>query len=290
VSGTDSTAQPSDERQTNLNRRPSVRKTRRANFPPVADNLPIESGVVVRGTGLDVSDPTAGGGRGFTYQWEQKVLDLEDQIQGITAGSGSGGVAYTEGNGIDIAGGQIGVNIMTPGGLAFENGSLLVQLHGSGGLDVVSQGVMVTAGDGVKVDGHGVHVNIRPGGGGSNSGGLILDSSNHLTVLVDGTAGLQTTTTGVGAVAGLGIVVGSTIAIDTTLVARRFAASVGDGSATSIVVAHNLGTRDVHVDVYATSAPYETVYPEVQRTDTDNVTLVFGTAPTSEQYRCVVVG
>lgn len=46
---------------------------------------------VLRGADLDVSDPVAGGGRGFKYQWEDTVIELERQIQDVAAG---GGVSY----------------------------------------------------------------------------------------------------------------------------------------------------------------------------------------------------
>lgn len=47
---------------------------------------------VLRGADLDISDPTAGGGRGFTYQWEESDAILEQQIQTVAAG---GGISYT---------------------------------------------------------------------------------------------------------------------------------------------------------------------------------------------------
>jgi phage-related tail fiber protein len=83
---------------------------------------------------------------------------------------------------------------------------------------------------------------------------------------------------------------GSIISVDTSVVARKVAANVGDGSSTSITVNHNLGTRDVQVQVYTNAAPYDTVLVETQRTDANNVLLVFGTAPATNAYRAVVEG
>lgn len=48
------------------------------------DSLRGES--AIRTADLDTSDPTAGGGRGFTYEWESKAQVLEEQIQTIAAG------------------------------------------------------------------------------------------------------------------------------------------------------------------------------------------------------------
>lgn len=54
-----------------------------------AEPEPALRGTVLRGADLDVSDPVAGGGRGFRYQWEETVVDLERQIQGVAAGGGA---------------------------------------------------------------------------------------------------------------------------------------------------------------------------------------------------------
>ena len=67
-----------------------------------------------------------------------------------------------------------------------------------------------------------------------------------------------------------------------------YKANIGNGSDTSIAVTHSLGTRDVQVEVIRNSGNYDTVICEVQRTSTDAVTLVFGTAPTNDQYRVLV--
>lgn len=69
-----------------------------------------------------------------------------------------------------------------------------------------------------------------------------------------------------------------------------YSVDVGDGSSTSIVVTHNLGTRDVQVEVYDTSSPWATVDCDVERTSTNTVTLIFTVAPATAKYRCVVTG
>ena len=68
----------------------------------------------------------------------------------------------------------------------------------------------------------------------------------------------------------------------------QYAADVGNGSATTITVTHNLGTRDVIVQVYRNSGNYDEVIVETRRTTTNAVDLVFATAPTTNQYRVVV--
>lgn len=90
--------------------------------------------------------------------------------------------------------------------------------------------------------------------------------------------------------AGTGITVGAdTVGIDTAVVVRKYAANVGDGSATSITVTHNLGTLDVTVGVFAVSGGAE-VECDVVHATTNTITLTFATAPSAAQYRVVVHG
>lgn len=72
--------------------------------------------------------------------------------------------------------------------------------------------------------------------------------------------------------------------------AKKFAASYGDGSATTIDVTHNFGSRDVVVETYDNTSPYGRVLPGVRHLDTNNVRLVHSVAPTSNQFRVVVLG
>lgn len=71
---------------------------------------------------------------------------------------------------------------------------------------------------------------------------------------------------------------------------RKVSANVGDGSATSYVVTHNLNTRDVVVRTFPNSGEYDDVEVDVQRTSITTVTVVFATAPASNAYRVVVLG
>lgn len=66
---------------------------------------------------------------------------------------------------------------------------------------------------------------------------------------------------------------------------KGYAADVGGG--TSVTITHNLGTRDVVVQLYDNST-YDTVYADVIRLDTNNVRFLFRTAPAAAAYRCVI--
>lgn len=70
--------------------------------------------------------------------------------------------------------------------------------------------------------------------------------------------------------------------------AKRYAATLGNGSATSITVTHNLASRDVTVEVYRNSGNYDTVLVETQRSSVNAVTLLFDVAPASNALMCVV--
>jgi hypothetical protein len=70
----------------------------------------------------------------------------------------------------------------------------------------------------------------------------------------------------------------------------KFAASVGNGTLTTIPVNHALGTTDVIVQVFRVASPFDVVYPDIQITDANNIALIFAVAPTNNQFRVVAIG
>lgn len=76
-------------------------------------------------------------------------------------------------------------------------------------------------------------------------------------------------------------------AVQSVIDSTGFAANVGNAAATSIAVTHNLGSRDVIVQVYD-NATYDTVFVDTVRTDVNTVTLLFATAPALNAYRVVI--
>lgn len=71
--------------------------------------------------------------------------------------------------------------------------------------------------------------------------------------------------------------------------AKRYAATIGDGSATSITVTHNLGSTDPHVQVWETGGSKRMVDCEVQVSSSNAVVLLFASAPAASAYRVVVL-
>ena len=74
-----------------------------------------------------------------------------------------------------------------------------------------------------------------------------------------------------------------------TWLPKGHAETIGDNSNTEFTVTHNLGTRDVIVQVYANGGDYDEVIAEVERTSTSAVTVIFSSPPTVNEYRVVVL-
>lgn len=70
----------------------------------------------------------------------------------------------------------------------------------------------------------------------------------------------------------------------------KYATAIGDGTNTSFVITHNLGTQDVAVSVAEAASPFNVVMTDIQLTSINTITVTFTIAPTSNQYRVVVIG
>lgn len=70
----------------------------------------------------------------------------------------------------------------------------------------------------------------------------------------------------------------------------KYAVAIGDGTATSFTVTHNLGTQDVTVTIRESASPYAVVFADIQVTSANAIAVLFATAPTAGQYRVVVTG
>jgi hypothetical protein len=122
------------------------------------------------------------------------------------------------------------------------------------------------AGYGLQTGASGAEVKLATTSGLNLSSDLAVGAGNGITVLTN------------------------TVAIDNAVVVSKYNTSIGDGSATSYTVTHNLNTRDVQVTLYDNTAPYAEVIADVQHTTVNTITVLFSVAPTSNQYRVVVQG
>ena len=66
-----------------------------------------------------------------------------------------------------------------------------------------------------------------------------------------------------------------------------YVTDIGNGSSASITVTHNLGTKDIIVELYEKSTG-QTVYTDITRTSTNAIRLDFATAPSSNQFRVLI--
>jgi hypothetical protein len=148
------------------------------------------------------------------------------------------------------------------------------------------------------------------GGGSGVTAGNGLTGTTTFSVLPNGTSinvsasGIKLDTTAGGngiTVSGTGVITvnpvaggGVTVAaggvsVDFTLAVKKFAATIGDGSTTSIVVTHNLGTRDITYSIYDATG-FQFYDTDVVSTSTNTATFTFPTAPTSNSLRVVIHG
>jgi hypothetical protein len=70
---------------------------------------------------------------------------------------------------------------------------------------------------------------------------------------------------------------------------NKYAASIGDGTATTYTITHNLNTTDITYSVKEI-ATGEIVFTNVTVTGVNTISVSFAVAPTSNQYRVVVIG
>lgn len=71
--------------------------------------------------------------------------------------------------------------------------------------------------------------------------------------------------------------------------ASVYSANIGNASANTFTVTHSLGKENVTVSVRENSTGYY-VYPDVKYSSTNAVIVEFVTAPTTNQYKVIVLG
>ena len=176
-----------------------------------------------------------------------------------------------------------------------------------GGASALSVNTGTASATGLEISSDTVRIAADAAGGGLSGGGGSALSVNTGTASATGlevssdTVRIATDAAGAGLTGGggsaLAVGQGSTysgitvsandIDINATVVVRKYAVNIGNGSNTSIAVTHNLGTKDITWSVRANSDD-SFVLTDGVATNTNTLTLTFATAPTTDQYRVVV--
>jgi len=189
----------------------------------------------------------------------------------------SGTGTYSASNGVLLTGTNFTFAPSSTGGLTTGVGGGSVLLPSTSGLKTDSNGLALnpTSTGGLTTSSSGAYILLA-----TNSG--LATSSSGLTV----TAGLGITLTGGGAA---GAATANQVAVNTDVVARKYTTQIGNASATTFTVTHNLNTRYVNVTIFD-SATYETVYADVTNSTANTVTISFAVAPSNNAYSVLVVG
>ena len=73
-----------------------------------------------------------------------------------------------------------------------------------------------------------------------------------------------------------------------TTVARKFVATIGDGTATTYTVAHNLNTRDLLVQI-TDATTHEVVIADIAINEDNSIAINFETAPAANGYKVIII-
>ena len=144
-----------------------------------------------------------------------------------------------------------------------------------------------TAGAGLTLNGSVFSADVTPTSGNAS----LINTGGAIEVKTDTSRGLSVDANGLGINVGTGLTHSAgALTFASGYGVRKHVADVGDGTALSYTVTHSFGTRDVTVHVYQNGSPYAQVEADVEHTNSNAVTIKFAAAPTSNEYRVVVVG
>ena len=167
----------------------------------------------------------------------------------------------TKGN-LDINNISLSGSITSIDGAAPTNGQILIGNGSNNDMQLAT----ITPGEGIDI------TNV--------AGGITIDAEDSSTT----NKGVVQLATDAEALAGTDT---AKVITPAGLATRSFSTSIGDGSATSITVTHNLNSRDVIIQLYDNSS-YDTVFADVVRTTVDTATISFAAAPASGDIRVLV--
>jgi hypothetical protein len=143
------------------------------------------------------------------------------------------------------------------------------------------------AGAGLTLTGNTFSADVTPTSGNPS----LINSGGAIEVKADTTRGLSIDASGLGINAGTGLTFSTgVLGFSSGYGVRKYSADIGDGTATSYTITHSFGTRDVSVHLYEGGSTYAQIEADIEHATSNTITVKFAVAPTSNQYRVVVIG
>ena len=210
-------------------------------------------------------------------------------------------VSSLNSNGTIQSAGTATVNALTSNGVVtsstsgFVGGPMFASTLNSSGLvrisSLTSNGVVTSSTSGFI--GGPIYASTFNTGGSATVNSLVSNGTVSATSVTVGGSGVLTTSnyntyaptlTGTGASGSWGIsVTGSAASLSS-----KYTATIGDGSSTTYTVTHNLNDANITVVIKEVSSGY-LVFPDIQQTSNNAISVQFTTAPTTNQYSVLVI-
>jgi hypothetical protein len=245
--------------------------------PAVNDYILVKDAPAASGAGSAGSSEPANG----LYQVTGNTTNLS--VSRASAMSGSNGPAgafvFVEGGTASASAGYV---VSTPGtssGFTYGTNNIAwTQFSGAG--EVTAGTGLSKSGNALSIENSGVLTVPHGGTGAATLTGLVKSNGTSAMTAAVASTDYAPATSGSSILKGNG---------SGGFASAKYAATIGDGSSTSITVTHSLGTRDVIVQIYDAST-YVQYEADVTRTSTSAITLGFTTAPASNSINVVVIG
>jgi hypothetical protein len=260
-----------------------------------------DSAAELKGATVTVLEGTVAGDKIYRLITDNVTLGTDSLVWTEVGG---GGTTYSaDGDGIQESGGVFSLELDSATLSKSASGLRVNSAIAGAGIVFNSSALDVNVGTGLEISSDAVRIAASAAGAGLTGGGasaLAVGAGTGITVNADDVA-LSASVAGAGlthtsgvldvvGASGGGITVNANDIAVNSSVARVYAANIGDGSTTNIVVTHSLGTRDVQVTVRNASAPYEEILVDNEATSTTTCTVKFAVAPSTNQYRVIVQG